>query len=31
MAIQVTNAGPETSDAACAADRVVPQHLVLGY
>ena len=30
MAIQVTNAGPEAEHAACAAHRVVPQHLVLG-
>ena len=30
MTIQVTNAGPDADDAARAADRVVPQHLVLG-
>ena len=30
MTIQVTNAGPEAGDAARAADRLVPQHLVLG-
>ena len=31
MAIQVTNAGPEAETAPCAAHRVVPQHVVLGY
>ncbi len=30
MAIQVTNAGPGDRDHPCAADRLVPQHLVLG-
>ena len=30
MTVQVTNAGPETGDPARAADRLVPQHLVLG-
>ena len=30
MAVRVTNAGPGADDAARAADRVVPQHLVVG-
>ena len=30
MAVQVTNAGPDADAAARAADRLVPQHLVLG-
>ena len=30
MSIRVTNAGPEADDAARAADRLVPQHLVVG-
>ena len=30
MSVQVTDAGPETETLACAADSVVPEHLVVG-